>query len=66
LRNLLAAGLSLNDITTIRPCLSMAGAIASCELAQRVLTGHITRLRDRIAADSETLEILQNKAIDMH
>ncbi|NNG36546.1 MerR family transcriptional regulator [Nakamurella aerolata] len=61
LRSLLAAGLSLADISTIRPCLDPDGSVQPCAVARRVLREHADRLRARIAADRRTLKLLQEK-----
>lgn len=61
LRSLLDAGLSLADITTIRPCLEPDGSVQPCATARQVLRHHTERLQSRIEADKRTLALLQQK-----
>lgn len=61
IRRLIQAGLSLADIKTLRPCLSVDGEFNGCDLARSLLAEHIGRLQQRIAADKRTLDLLRER-----
>lgn len=65
IRRLLASGLTIQDIVTLRPCLTVSGEFDGCSDARRILAGHIERLQQSIDRDRQTLRLLRERRDNM-
>jgi DNA-binding transcriptional MerR regulator len=65
IKRLLTSGLSLQDIVTLRPCLTATGEFNGCDGARRILDAHIDRLTRSIKRDQRTLRLLDDRRRNM-
>lgn len=60
-KRLIAAGLSIQDIVALRPCLVAEGEFNGCDAARRTFDRHIERLNRSIDRDQRTLRLLEDR-----
>ena len=65
IRGLIASGLNLADIATLRPCLTAVGEFDGCDLARDLLAEHIESIQSEILDRQRTLELLQARLAAM-
>lgn len=64
-KRLLASGLSVADIVTLQPCLTVGGEFNGCAEARSILRRHIARLTASIQRDQKTLAHLREREDNM-
>ncbi len=65
IRRLLASGLTVQDVITLRPCLTAGGEFNGCDQARSILDNHITRLTWSIRQEQSALRQLKERRRNM-
>ncbi len=65
IRRLLASGLTVQDVITLRPCLTAEGEFNGCDQARLILDSHITRLTWSIRQEQSALRQLKERRRNM-
>ncbi|WNV85607.1 MerR family transcriptional regulator [Umezawaea sp. Da 62-37] len=65
IERLLSSGLTVDDVVTLRPCLTAVGEFTGCPRSRDVLAAHVDRLRRAIARDQRTLLLLRERQRNM-